>query len=381
MKRHRIVVGALLGAVIGTAQAQSTVTLYGVIDEGFDYVNNSGGSKLFQLQDGTFAGIYGSRWGLKGEEDLGSGLKAIFKLENGFSVSTGKLAQGGREFGRQAYVGISSDKFGTVTVGRQYDSVVDYLAPVTLNGNWGAVFVHAGDIDNTSNSFRVNNSLKYASPSFGGFTFGGVYALSNSSATGVSATGLWSIGAAYSAGGLNIAAAYLFVKDPANFLTDGNYQPNTTGAAIGAAGPFSYVGNPKNQQIAGAGVTYVLGSATIGLDYSNVKFDDANGTTSSVKFNTAEIWGSYALTPNDTVGGGYTYVFGKADYSGAKPKYHLVGLFADHKLSKRTEIYVQASLQKAAGDATQADILEGGVASASSTDKQAAVRLGIVHKF
>ncbi len=75
----------------------------------------------------------------------------------------GTLSQGGREFGRQAFVGLSSDQFGAVTLGRQYDSVVDYLGPLALTGTQygGTQFAHPFDNDNLDNSFRVNNSVKY----------------------------------------------------------------------------------------------------------------------------------------------------------------------------------------------------------------------------
>jgi predicted porin len=72
--------------------------LYGVIDEGFDYTNNVLGSHNYALQSGL---AQGSRWGLKGAEDIGGGLRAIFQLENGFNVNNGRLLQGGLEFGRQ----------------------------------------------------------------------------------------------------------------------------------------------------------------------------------------------------------------------------------------------------------------------------------------
>ena len=84
----------------------------------------------------------GSRWGLKGSEDLGGGTKAIFQLENGFNVSTGGLGQGGLEFGRQAYVGLTNQRWGTLTLGRQYDPIVDIIAPTTSNGQWGGLFSH-----------------------------------------------------------------------------------------------------------------------------------------------------------------------------------------------------------------------------------------------
>src|ERR1700688_50443 len=130
---------------VAGAHAQNSVTLYGVIDEGFDYTNNVNGKKDYELQSGY---AQGSRWGLKGAEDLGGGVKALFQLENGFDVNSGNLNQGGRMFGRQAYVGLSSAKLGTVTLGRQYDSVVDYLAPLTANGNWaGYLMSHPLDND------------------------------------------------------------------------------------------------------------------------------------------------------------------------------------------------------------------------------------------
>jgi predicted porin len=176
MKKGRL---AMTAAALGfgcaamapcVANAQSAVTLYGALDEGIDYVNNSGGKSLVRMRDGTYDGMYGSRWGLKGEEDLGRGLKALFKLESGFSLENGQSRQGGLLFGRQAYVGLSDQKLGTVTLGRQYDSIVDYIQPVTAAGQFGGPFLHAGDIDNTDNSFRVDNAIKYTSPSFAGLT-------------------------------------------------------------------------------------------------------------------------------------------------------------------------------------------------------------------
>lgn len=74
--------------------AQSSVTLYGVVDEGFNYTNNVGGKHDYELQSGY---AQGSRWGLKGAEDLGGGTKAIFQLENGFNLNNGRLGQGGHE--------------------------------------------------------------------------------------------------------------------------------------------------------------------------------------------------------------------------------------------------------------------------------------------
>ncbi len=127
--KKTLMVAALSGVFATAAHAQSSVTLYGLIDAGLTYTNNQGGSHNFKETSGQ---VNGSRWGLRGAEDLGGGLKAIFTLENGFSIANGTLGQGGREFGRQAFVGLSSAQFGAVTLGRQYDSVVDYLGPLAL---------------------------------------------------------------------------------------------------------------------------------------------------------------------------------------------------------------------------------------------------------
>src|SRR6185437_15305929 len=112
---------AMLGAA-GAAHAQSSVTLYGTIDNALTYVNHAAGSKnLWSLGNASSGDLSGTRWGIKGNEDLGGGLAAIFQLENGFDPSTGKLNQGGRIFGRQAYVGLTSNAFGGVagTVGSE----------------------------------------------------------------------------------------------------------------------------------------------------------------------------------------------------------------------------------------------------------------------
>ena len=106
----------LLGSAIGlmaasaAAHAQSSVTLYGVIDDGLTFVSNQGGHHAYRMDDSI---SQGDRFGFRGAEDLGGGLKAIFNLEGGFNPNTGASRQGGLEFGRQAYIGLQSDRFGT----------------------------------------------------------------------------------------------------------------------------------------------------------------------------------------------------------------------------------------------------------------------------
>ncbi|RBB94738.1 porin, partial [Pseudomonas sp. MWU12-2115] len=167
--------------------------------------NNAGGKHLYSMASGV---LQGSRFGMRGTEDLGGGLKAIFTLENGFDVNSGKLGQGGLMFGRQAYVGLSS-QYGTVTPGRQYDSVVDFVGPLEAGDQWGGyIAAHPGDLDNFNNAYRVNNAVKFTSQSYGGFTFGGLYSFGGQAGQ-FSKNQVWSLGAGYNNGPLVLGVGYL----------------------------------------------------------------------------------------------------------------------------------------------------------------------------
>jgi predicted porin len=198
MKKSLVALAAL-GAFACAAHAQSSVTLYGIIDEGFNINTNAGGAHLYNLSSGV---LQGSRWGLRGTEDLGGGLKAVFVLENGFDVNSGRLGQGGLMFGRQAYVGLGSSQFGTVTLGRQYDSVVDYVGPLEVGDQWGGyIAAHPGDLDNFNNAYRTNNAIKFTSVNYAGLTFGGMYSVGGV-AGDYSRNQTWSLGAGYTNGPL-----------------------------------------------------------------------------------------------------------------------------------------------------------------------------------
>ncbi|CAE6844206.1 porin [Paraburkholderia aspalathi] len=365
------------------AFAQTSVTLYGVLDEGINYTNNVGRGHVYELASGY---AQGSRWGLKGAEELGGGLKAIFQLENGFDVSSGRLNQGGRMFGRQAFVGLSSEPYGTLTFGRQYDSVVDYLAQTTANGNWaGSLFSHPYDNDNTDNSFRLDNSVKYTSPSISGFQFGGVYSFSND--TGFANNRAYSFGGQYTYGGLLVAAAYLQADNPGN---------GSNGAIT--ANDASFIA--ARMRVFGGGITYTFGPATAGFVYTNSNYLDPTGNgylgvtplvqpgvlLNSLKYQNFEVNGKYQISPVLFVGAQYVYTMETYDATsgGVKPKIHSFGLMADYNLSKRTDVYIQGEYQQVTGDPTYSildDAFTPGTQSPSSTSKQVVVRAAIRHKF
>ena len=379
--KKTLMVASLSGVFATAAHAQSSVTLYGLIDAGLTYTNNQNGSHNFKMTSGA---VNGSRWGLRGSEDLGGGLKAIFTLENGFSIANGTLGQQGREFGRQAFVGLSSNQFGTVTLGRQYDSVVDYLGPLALTGTQygGTQFAHPFDNDNLDNSFRINNSVKYQSANYAGFKFGALYGFSNQ-ADGFANNRSYSVGASYNYGPLNIAAAYLQLN---NNITAGAIN-NANGAV---AGDNTF--NAGLQRTFGAGLNYAFGPATVGFVFTQTKLEDAasiNGATvgntgniaigNYARFNNYELNAHYALTPALSLAGAYTYTDARLD--GEKPSFHQFSLQTAYSLSKRTDVYLQGEYVHALdlGDSGIGAPING--VGMSSTPNQVSATVGIRHRF
>ena len=118
----KLVALAVSAVAAGAASAQTAnVTLYGVLDTylASERVSAQGTTPSVSVTVLNAGGLSGSRWGLRGSESLGGGMNAIFNLENGFDSSTGGLNQGGRLFGRRAFVGLNGG-FGQVQVGRDY---------------------------------------------------------------------------------------------------------------------------------------------------------------------------------------------------------------------------------------------------------------------
>jgi predicted porin len=392
---------ASLSAFSVSAHAQSSVTLYGVIDDGVNWTSNAGGHNLYNLSSGV---IQGSRWGLRGTEDLGGGMKAIFVLENGFDPNTGSLGQKNRgstqglEFGRQAYIGVASN-FGSVTVGRQYDSVVDNLGQFIVGDQWGGyIAAHPGDVDNFNNAFRVNNAIKYTSANYGGLTFGGLYSLGGVAGQ-FSRNQVWSVGAGYSNGPLTLGAAYLNARNPnVGFFGDNGASTAPTAATTFISSPvYSGYASARTYQVIGAGAAYAFGAATVGATYSNVQFKSLGDTATSgpnplgysgtATFNTAEVNFKYQVTPALLLGTAFIYTKGSdvstSTGTNGGAKYYQGALGADYFLSKRTDVYLVGVYQKASGtDST------GGPAVAainnltpSTSDRQTTVRMGFRHKF
>jgi predicted porin len=379
---------ALIGAA-GTAHAQSSVTLYGIIDTSITFVNHANGNKnIWSVSNNNSGDLSGSRWGLKGQEDLGGGLKAIFQLENGFDPGNGKFNQGGREFGRQAFVGIQSNEYGTVTLGRQYDPLIDLVQGITADNYFGSVFATPGDVDNYDNSFRVSNSVKYLSPNYLGFQVEALYAFGGvAGSTGSEQT--WAVAVSYTNGPLAVAGGYL--------VTDNNNAirvptPSGGGWTSTSDGPFDGPINlgyqtAKSISIGRVAAQYTLDGFTFGIGYSNVLYKHDGFSTFGIteKYNTGQAFVNYQLTPAMLLGVGYSYTNANGD---ASAHYNQVSAGADYSLSKRTDVYLVGAYQHANG--TQRSAVGGSLVSAqasvgsygySGTSNQTIISVGLRHRF
>jgi predicted porin len=378
----------LLGASIGSAQAASSVTLYGIIDDGLNYISNAGGGRQIALSNSA-GFILGSRWGLKGVEDLGGGYSAIFQLESGFNTSTGALTQSGSFFGRMAYVGVASSKFGNVKLGRQTVSLLDYVGILVPSETWAGTFgAHAGDVDNLDSSFRLNNSVKWTSVNYNGLTFGGMYGFGGQPGNFNRNSG-FGFGALYSGGAFNIGAAYQDWQDP--YISQFNNGANPPAAISSPI--FSAYSSAGSSRIFATVATYDLGDFTFGLDYSNSRFVDlgANpgnlgakaGLHGTAAFNNVEPFVTFRLSPLTTLAAAYNYTRRSSVNADGGATYNQIAMGINHLLSKRTMVYATAVYQHASGvnSGGGAAVANLTWASPSSNNHQVGVRLALQTKF
>ncbi|WP_019043892.1 porin [Comamonas testosteroni] len=197
-----LAVAAAFISACSLAQAQtagpatSQVTLYGVVDMAAESVSTGAGRTL-RAESGVLAG---SRWGVRGTEDLGGGLRALYVMEAGLNADTGERGQGGLAFGRQIFVGMGGD-WGQLTVGRHYTTFHTSLASYALTGLiWG----NAANYFRDGTVLRADNSLRFQSASMAGLVVRGMYSFGENAGTNVGrqfggsldyTRGPWSLGA------------------------------------------------------------------------------------------------------------------------------------------------------------------------------------------
>lgn len=163
-------------AMAATSASAQSVTLYGILDTGIEYVSHAGANNSSLVRMPANTGSLPSRWGVRADEDLGGGLRALFMLENGFNVRAGDLNQGGRLFGRQAWVGLSN-QYGTLSIGRQYSMTFWALADADI---LGPDLYGSGSLDSYIPNARSDNTIAYKGV-FQGLSIGATYSFGRDS--------------------------------------------------------------------------------------------------------------------------------------------------------------------------------------------------------
>ena len=356
--KHIIAAGMTAICATTGAWAQSSVTLYGSLDAGVAYISNVGGSSRWILEQGN---MQPDRWGLKGVEDLGGGLKAVFQLENGFYTNTGAFAKPGVLFNRQAFVGLSSDKIGTLTFGHQTPFSFDVLGPLSTAyqaASWYAF--HPGNIDALADTGVVpfDNSAKFRSASFGGFTFGAMMGLGNT--TNFSTGRTLSFAVSYANGPFKAAAAYSNEHDRTPSIV-------TTGITTFQGVPSATYVADKLQNM-GAGASYQFGKLLVHGLYTRVKLESAGHSDT---FQSYDAGANYQFTPANSVAGGAA----TTTLAGHRWTQFMIGDV--YALSKSTQLYANA-LYMRAGSGSNAAFFTAGV---SSGRNQTILLTGIHHSF
>ena len=363
-KQSRKIIAALAGmACTGPVFAQSSVTLYGMMDTGITWVSNQGGHRNLKMDDGVNGP---NLWGLQGTEDLGGGTKAFFQLTNQFQVDNGSFMPNKSLFSRTSIVGLSNATFGKMTLGNQYDFMTDSLYfsgddPAELSGHF--YDFRAGPVtklalpNNPTGAFdwdrmageTVNNAVKYTSPTIGGFSAGAMYSFGN--VAGSIGTGNGSSFALnYASQNFGVNAAYTNLK----YVVTGEGDVSVRNWGIGAH--------------------YRFGGWT-----TNALFTTVHNSYNGASVYQGSVGAHYYFTPALSAGASYMYMKGNdvVDNNHA----HQVAAIVDYALSKRTSVYVLGVYQRAsAGGFAQINGMNS-ADGASSGQAQAVARVGLHTHF
>lgn len=367
---------ALVTGFAGAAHANGSVTLYGLLDGGLAYES----SKLtqgdtfrhkksdFGMQ--KFNGVRnGNRWGLRGSEDLGNGTKAIFQLESGFDLGNGKSLQGGRLFGRQAYFGVSSDSWGSLTLGRQHTIAVDTIG---TKGPFNVGYLQAGQLFGAfgaSTFARMDNSVKYWSPNLSGFKFGLGYAgnptkseyeLNGANKVTTKNNSNWiTAGGSYNNGPLAIGVSYDRFRTNVETATAkqkgtvqmwnlfGTYDFEVVKLDLGYGQVRGAIANKNGANVSmeasGTGLNARFSELTGGMRADGLLYNQTNGYRQ-------QAWTVGLTVPVSDSGKLLASYQGSATknkdhgFDGAKTSLSIFSLGYEHNLSKRTLIYAVASI-------------------------------------
>lgn len=364
---------AVLGAFAGSAFA-ADVTVYGIVDLGVNYVHADDGvndaTDKFTMNSGTNSG---SRFGLKGEEDLGNGVKVGFVLENGFKADDGTLDNNGRLFGRESSLYITGAagtlKFGRLTQMTSSTGTTGLMGSTVsaFSTGWNEVRGHksvmAGDYT------QYDNTIMYSTPSFAGFQVHAQYSFDTGvtdykdGVEGKSSVDRYAaIGATYKAGALNLVGAienYNYASYPSTLTT-----PDDDGLTVNFGGAYDF-GVAKVYAVA-----QYFKHMSLWLDASKI-----GANTGLTNENDMQGFGINVSTGIPAFGGTAKFGLGymdaeQCDDSGYDLQRYTVSIGYDYNLSKRTMLYTGAGYTADSYGAKDTD-------DASTIG----VVMGVVHKF
>ena len=372
-----LLVGAILAGMGGVAAAETSVTLYGLIDLGVTYQSGKVGrtdanrgqyGSSSQSRFGMNSGVQnGSRFGLRGVEDLGDGLQAVFVLENGFNANNGTRGQGDRLFGRQATIGLRHAEWGQLDLGRQtniaskYFSAIDPFATEFMTAGMGTAF-------SAANNVRYDNMVMFQTASYSGFQGGIGYSFSTDDVEGP--TGFKTkennraitAGIRYVEGPLNVAFSYDRQQRKPN-------QPRPQQFIIGASYDFEVVklaaayGRSEDGTFAGQGFELMGGRQHAGGPAKGIGYTADRFTWDGLRIN------SYMVGVSAPVGASSS-VFGSWQRADPNKNLYAMDVYSlgyTYDLSKRTNLYAFGSY------ADGAAFIKG--------DKMTTVGVGLRHRF
>lgn len=340
---------------VGGASAQGSATLYGIVDQSLRFTTHANAANDHDIALANGA-VTNSRFGLRGEETLGAGLKAIFRLENGFDPQTGHTNQNGRLFGRYAYVGLSG-RLGTLRLGRQSTEGFNLFGdfdPLTIanyTANYWPYFITAG---------RIDNAASYDG-TFGGLNVGASYGFGEQPGS-VGRNAYWGARAAYTAGAVSVGGVYQETRDAAS-----NTQRMWGAAARYAAGAgryfLGYLGGRDATGLLDAALNDAARTVAHGTFTANPRRDD-----------TVYAGLAYQMAPALTLTAVFYYdrIRNANGIAGNGGRRYTGVALAEYALSRRTQLY----------GTVDHNVVSGGAATElPGRGNQTGVALGIRHVF
>jgi predicted porin len=373
MKRSQIALLTIsaLGCIwAAQARAQSSITLYGVLDEFVGYQSTKVAGKNTSLVLLGNNGELTSRWGLRGSEDLGGGYRATFDLENGFDPGTGNVQNAYRFFDRQAWVGMAGP-YGEVRAGRQNTPMFAWSGNLDAFG----AATYASGYNNFANWLaRVDNDIAYLSPKIGTTQFELHYSVGGKPGT-LAGNAVYQAAVQTSLGPVYLALAYL---NAANATNSNRVQQIMAGGNFDYGWGKIYVGFFRGNDVI---------SATTGNALSNPagKYDPTVGPVSNVAGNYHNTWSfsaDYHVSPFLSVGAGYAFIM---DGSSLDNEARQMSAIINYDLSKATRVYGVVSrlnnYNSAQFKMADASITTGAFLTPGPGQSETGVQVGIRHMF